>query len=153
MLIKKGNDILNKTIFLKERFKMADKKKVNFKKLKIEGLVELYKEVGEEKIAAKKFDMSKYVEEKAEKSALVDIVNADGKPKYYVGKDGKTKIKKKRVAVGDKKVKKFNLMAAKRDFYDAFKEEYDWEDAPRAKQSGNKSDVAKNALASIGIKL
>lgn len=133
---------------------MADKakalKEVNFKTLKIEGLVELYKELGDK---ANDFDMASYVEEKPEKTALVDMVNADGKPKYYVGKDGKTKIKKKKVAVGDKKVKVFNLMAAKRDFYKAFKTEFDWKNAPKEKAADNKSDKAKNALASIGIEL
>ena len=128
----------------------TEKIRVDYHKMDVEKLAELVKSLGEN---TKGFKAADYVAERPAETKLVDIVNADGKPKYYVGKDGKTKIKKKKVAVGDKKEKYFNLMKAKREFYDLFKDEFDWYNTPKASNKEDNTKKVAAALASLGVEL
>lgn len=128
----------------------TEKIRVDYHKMDVEKLAELVASLGEN---TKGFKASDYVSERPAETKLVDIVNADGKPKYYVGKDGKTKIKKKKVAVGDKKEKYFNLMAAKRAFYDLFREEFDWYNTPKVSNKDDNTKKVAAALASLGVEL
>lgn len=128
----------------------TEKIRVDYHKMDVEKLAELVASLGEN---TKGFKASDYVSERPAETKLVDIVNADGKPKYYVGKDGKTKIKKKKVAVGDKKEKYFNLMAAKRAFYDLFREEFDWYNTPKVSSKDDNTKKVAAALASLGVEL
>lgn len=128
----------------------TEKIRVDYHKMDVEKLAELVASLGEN---TKGFKAADYVAERPAETKLVDIVNADGKPKYYVGKDGKTKIKKKKVAVGDKKEKYFNLMAAKRAFYDLFREEFDWYNTPKKSAKEDNSKKVADALASMGVTL
>ena len=128
----------------------TEKIRVDYHKMDVEKLAELVASLGEN---TKGFKASDYVAERPAETKLVDIVNADGKPKYYVGKDGKTKIKKKKVVVGDKKKKYFNLMAAKRAFYDLFREEFDWYNTPKASNKEDNTKKVAAALASLGVEL
>ena len=114
-------------------------------------LAELVGTLSEER--KKEFNAADYVEERAANVQLVAVLDAEGKPKYYVGKDGKTKIKKKRVAIGDEKVEFFNLMKAKRAFYDAYKDDFEWTSKPKEAKAKAKNDATTNALASLGITL
>lgn len=128
----------------------TEKIRVDYHKMDVEKLAELVASLGEN---TKGFKAADYVAERPAETKLVDIVNADGKPKYYVGKDGKTKIKKKKVAVGDKKEKYFNLMAAKRAFYDLFREEFDWYNTPKKSDKEDNSKKVADALAALGVTL
>lgn len=128
----------------------TEKIRVDYHKMDVEKLAELVASLGEN---TKSFKAADYVDERPAETKLVDIVNADGKPKYYVGKDGKTKIKKKKVAVGDKKEKYFNLMAAKRAFYDLFREEFDWYNTPKKSAKEDNSKKVADALAAMGVTL
>ena len=128
----------------------TEKIRVDYHKMDVEKLAELVASLGEN---TKGFKASDYVSERPAETKLVDIVNADEKPKYYVGKDGKTKIKKKKVAVGDKKEKYFNLMAAKRAFYDLFREEFDWYNTPKVSSKDDNTKKVAAALASLGVEL
>ncbi len=128
----------------------TEKIRVDYHKMDVEKLAELVASLGEN---TKGFKAADYVDERPAETKLVDIVNADGKPKYYVGKDGKTKIKKKKVAVGDKKEKYFNLMAAKRAFYDLFREEFDWYNTPKKSAKEDNSKKVADALAAMGVTL
>lgn len=128
----------------------TEKIRVDYHKMDVEKLAELVASLGEN---TKGFKAADYVAERPAETKLVDIVNADGKPKYYVGKDGKTKIKKKKVAVGDKKEKYFNLMAAKRAFYDLFREEFDWYNTPKKSEKEDNSKKVADALAALGVTL
>lgn len=128
----------------------TEKIRVDYHKMDVEKLAELVASLGEN---TKGFKAADYVAERPAETKLVDIVNADGKPKYYVGKDGKTKIKKKKVAVGDKKEKYFNLMAAKRAFYDLFREEFDWYNTPKVSNKDDNTKKVAAALASLGVEL
>lgn len=127
-----------------------DKIKVDYHKLTVEKLSELVAELGDK---ASVFNANDYVSERAAETKLVDVVNADGKPKYYVGKDGKTKIRKEKIAVGAKKEKYFNLMKAKRAFYDLFKDEFDWYNTPKVSKKEDNSKKVKAALAAMGVSL
>ena len=94
-------------------------------------------------------DMAKYIEEnhndaeskknfkeaafetKIEKVA-VTVYEADGKPKYYIDKTGKTRVKKKMIdANTGKKKEKFNLLKAKKYFFETYKDEIEFENAPK----------------------
>lgn len=138
-----------------------EKKKqvVDYHKLNIELLSQLVQYVNEEGLNPKndegklKFNPSDYVQERAAATKLVDVLNADGKPKYYVGKDGKTKIRKQKIAVGSAKEKYFNLMKAKVDFYAAFKNDFEWINLPKAANKKNEESKVKDALAAMGVTL
>ena len=73
-----------------------------------------------------------------EEYKLVNVIDAEGKPQTYVSKkDGKVKIKKKQVKTG-KKTTKYNFLKAKRAFYEAFKDDIDWINPPKAKSADAK---------------
>jgi hypothetical protein len=92
--------------------------------------------------ASKKAFKEKAFETKTEKTA-VTVYEADGKPKVYVDKNGKTRVKKKMIdANTGKKTVKFNLLKAKRYFYDTYKDEIDFENPPKAKKSEKKKTEA-----------
>lgn len=127
-----------------------EKIKVDYHKLDVEKLAELVAELGDK---AKDFNANEYVAERAAKTALVDVYNEDGKPKTYIDKKGRMKIKKQKVTVGTETEKYFNLLKAKRDFYKLYKDEFDWYNTPKVSEKKDKSDKVKSALASMGVKL
>lgn len=129
-----------------------EKIKVDYHKLTVERLAELIAKLGDK---AKDFNAQDYVAERAAETKLVAVVDVDGKPKYYVGKDGKTKIRKEKVAVGTKKEKYFNLMKAKRDFYDLFRdaEEFEWYNTPKVAEKKDSKKKVEAALKSMGVSL
>lgn len=130
------------------------KTKVDYNKLTLDKLVELYKSLSTED--QKKINFSEFMIEVPAKTALVTVVEANGRPKYYIDKNGVTKIKKEKIAVGTEKKKKFSLMKAKRAFYGTYTNEFDWVTKPREKKN-NKDDAAKKkrneALSALGITL
>lgn len=134
----------------------AEKVKIDYNKLTVEQLAAYYNTLSEE--LKKEIDFNNYINERPEKTALVDVIGIDGKPQYYIDKNGVTRIKRKKVAVGTTKVKYFNLMAAKLAFYEKYKDQFEWITEPKAKikKDKEKAEAEKkreNALNALGIKL
>lgn len=128
------------------------KKKADYNKLTVEKLAELYSSLSPEE--QQKMNFNEYVEDKPAKTELVDVKGADGKPKYYIDKNGNTRIKKTRKPIGTKKKKVFNLMKAKRAFYDKYTDKFNWITKPVEKSNASKKEnKTKAALETLGIKL
>ena len=119
--------------------KEVKKPKYDFKRLTAEEMknyIETYHNDAESKAAFKKVAF----EEKVEQTA-VTVYEADGKPKVYVDKNGKTRVKKKMIDVnGGKKVVRFNLLKAKNYFYDTYNKEIDFENLPKGKEKENEKN-------------
>ena len=120
----------------KEKLEM-DFNKLTAKMMK--AYIEEYHNDDESKKAFKK----EAFQEKIERTA-VTVYEADGKPKVYVDKTGKTRVKKKMIDVvgGEKKVK-FNLLKAKKYFYATYKNEINFKNAPKTKSDENKQTEAE----------
>lgn len=96
--------------------------------------IEKYHNDEESKKAFKSAAFETVTEKKA-----VTVYEADGKPKVYIDKSGKTRVKKKMIdANTGKKTVKFNLLKAKRYFYDTYKAEIDFENPPKTKKTEKK---------------
>lgn len=76
-------------------------------------------------------DLNSFMTE-TEEYKLVNVIDAEGKPQTYIGKDGKIKIKKKQVKTGVK-TQKYNFLKAKQEFYKCFKDDIEWINPPKAK--------------------
>lgn len=126
---------------------MAKEKVVmDYKHLNIEKMVDY---VVNTEGAKEKIDLKSFYEERAKKTA-VGVFDAEGKPVMYVAKGGKLQQKKKMVETSGKKTKVYNILKAKRAFYDAFKDDIDWGDtAPKKKAEKEKKDVVKDALSRL----
>ena len=69
------------------------------------------------------------------KTTYVTVYESDGKPKVYIDKNGKTKVKKKKVPVKTgEKIQSNNLLKAKKYFYETYKSEIDFTNVPTAKK-------------------
>lgn len=134
----------------------AEKVKVDYNKLTVEQLAEYYNTLSDE--LKKEIDFNDYMKERPAKTALVDVIGADGKPQYYIDKNGVTRVKRKKIAVGTAKESYFNLMAAKYAFYQKYKNEFVWITKPveKAKKDNIKDEEEKkrkNTLSKLGIKM
>jgi hypothetical protein len=117
--------------------KETKKPTYDFRKLTAKDMAE-YIEKHHNNAESKKAFKEAAFELKAEKVA-VTVYEADGKPKYYVDKSGKTRVKKKMIdANTGKRTYKFNLLKAKNYFYDEYKDEIDFKNAPKSKTESNK---------------
>ena len=121
-----------------------EKIKMNYKELTLEQMVLFIKENDKEE--GTKFIKSFY-EKAPEKTALVNVLDAEGKPLTYINKKGKVAIKKKRIAVGDKTKEVYNILKAKSAFFDRYKDKIDFINAPKAKKEETKEDKVKSALS------
>lgn len=66
----------------------------------------------------------------------VDVKDENGNPVTYTDKNGKTKVKKKRQdKEGGKVTKVKSVLDAKKYFYETYKDEIEFTNAPKAKQS------------------
>lgn len=123
------------------------KKKVtmNYKKITINDMVMYIKEYDNTE-EAKAF-IKGFYEDKPEKTRSVNVLDADRKPVTYIGKDGKTKIKKKKVAVGKATKPVYNVLKAKKAFYERYKETIDFENPPIKTKGKAETDKIASALA------
>ncbi len=131
-----------------------EKRVVDYNKMDLELFAELLNSLPEDK--QKEFNAQQYVSTRPAKTKLVTKLDADGKPDTYINKNGKTKIRKEKRAIGTETVEYFNLMKAKRAFYNAFKDEFEWSTRPKEStkdKAKEKEEKTAKALASIGIKL
>ena len=123
--------------------KEEEKKPIyDFKKLTAEDMAKYIEEYHNDTESKKKFKEAAF-ETKIEKVA-VTVYEADGKPKYYIDKTGKTRVKKKMIdANTGKKKEKFNLLKAKKYFYATYKDEINFENAPKSKTENKKQTEAE----------
>lgn len=117
----------------------------DYKKLTLEQMVDYV--IDNDK--TDKIDLNSFMEEKNEYE-LVSVYEADGKPKMYVGKDGKTRIKKQQKSTG-KKVMRYNFLKAKKAFYKAFELDIEWINPPVSTKT-EKPKKATDILAKLNKK-
>lgn len=122
-----------------------DKITMNYKKITINDMV-MYIIEYDNTPEAKEF-IKGFYEEKAAKTRNVNVLDDEGKPVTYIGKDGKTKIKKKKVAVGKTTKPVYNILKAKKAFYERYKDVIDFENPPIKTKEKDITDKIASALA------
>ena len=106
--------------------------KMNYKTLTIAEMMDYIKANHNTKASKAAFAKAAIKEQKEQ--VTVDVLDEDGNPVKYVDKSGKEKTKKKRVDKEDGKlVKVKDTFAAKQYFYNTYKDEIKFENAPKAK--------------------
>lgn len=126
---------------------MAEKKKpeYDYAKLSAKQMAEFITTYHDDEESKKAFKNAAYVET-VEKIA-VDVYGKDGKVKLYVDKNGKTKIKKKMIdKPNGEKTTKFNLLKAKKYFYEKYKDEISFSNLPKT-ATNDKKNVADDLFA------
>ena len=118
---------------------MAAKVKLDYKKLTMAQMMDYIKTYHNDKDSKAAFKAVAIKEQKEQKT--VDVLDEAGNPVKYVDKAGKEKVKKQRVDKPDgKMVKVKDTFAAKTFFYNAYKNEIDFENAPKGKVEDNVMD-------------
>ena len=106
--------------------------KLDYKTLTLKQMMD-YIEENHNDAPSKKAFASVAIKEQKEQ-ITVDVLDEDGKPVTYTDKKGAVKTKKQRVDKPDGKlVKTKDVFGAKRYFYDTYKNEIEFENAPKAK--------------------
>lgn len=82
------------------------------------------------------------------KKVAVQVIGKDGKPVYYVDKKGKTRIRQTYVdkPSGEKNLT-FNNLKAKKYFYETYKDEIIWLNAPKTKPKKDAKPTAEELFA------
>lgn len=126
---------------------MPKKEKVtmNYKKITVNEMVMYIKE-HDNTPEAKEF-IKGFYEDKPAKTKSVNVLDDEGKPVTYIGKDGKTKIRKKKVAVGKATKPVYNVLKAKKGFYERYKDVIEFENPPIKTKEASEEDKIKSALA------
>lgn len=115
------------------------KEKMNYKKLTIAQMMDYIKANHNDADSKAAFAAVAIKEQKEQKT--VDVLDADGNKVTYVDKAGKTKVKKQRIDKEDgKMIKVKDTFAAKNYFYKTYKDEIDFENAPKGKSEDNLMD-------------
>lgn len=118
---------------------MAAKVKLDYKKLTIPQMMDYIKTYHNDKDSKAAFAAVAVKEQKEQKT--VDVLDADGNPVKYVDKAGKEKVKKQRVDKEDGKIIKVkDTFAAKTYFFKTYKDEIEFENAPKDKEADNIMD-------------
>jgi len=82
------------------------------------------------------------------KTTYVTVYESDGKPKVYVDKNGKTKVRKKKVPVkSGEKIQSTNLLKAKRYFYETYKSEIEFTNVPETNKKQTKNASLTDEIA------
>lgn len=102
---------------------------LDYKKMKLEDMVNYLIDFDKKDM----IDLNSFMEE-VDKYELVSVYDADGKPKTYIGKSGKVKIKKEQRPTG-KKTTRYNFLKAKKAFYNTFANEIEWINPPTEKKN------------------
>lgn len=106
---------------------------MNYRKLTMKQMVDYIEEHHSDKESKAAFAAAAIKEHKEQ--MYVDVLDADGNPVKYVDKNGKVKVKKRRVEKPDGKSSKVkSVLDAKRYFYETYKDEIEFENAPKAKK-------------------
>ena len=126
---------------------MAENKKItmDYRKMSIEDMV-LYIRDYDPTEKSKEFIRGFY-EEKPKNTKSVNKLDATGKPVTYVDKKGRIKIRKQKVAVGNETKQVYNILKAKKGFYNRYKDVIEFKNPPKDKKKENKSTKIEKALA------
>ena len=123
------------------------KVKMDYKKITVDDMVKYILEKDNTKEAA---DFIKgFYEEKPKKTKLVLKLDDNGEPIKYIGKDNKEKFKKEKVAAGTETTKVYNVLKAKKAFYERYKDDIEFSKPPVKTKKVETDKVAK-ALALLG---
>lgn len=127
--------------------------KLDYKKMKLEELVNAYISLSDEKKAD--FDPNKFVKEVAVETELrADVENPVIK---YSSKKNKNYIVKKRFdKEGSAKRKDFDFYSAKSEFFKVYRNDFEWDNYPGQASEKAKADAdakKKSLLSQIGITL
>ena len=114
-------------------------KKLDYKKLTIAQMMDYIKEFHNDKASKAAFAAVAIKEQKEQKT--VDVLDESGNPVTYTDDKGKVRTKKKRVDKEDgKMVKVKDTFGAKAYFYKTYKDEIEFENAPKGKVEDNVMD-------------
>ena len=115
------------------------KAKLDYKKLTMKEMMDFIKTYHNDAESKAAFAKAAVKEQKEQKT--VDVLDENGNPVKYVDKSGKEKTKKQRVDKEDGKVVKVkDTFGAKAYFFKTYKEEIDFENAPKIKEADNLMD-------------
>ena len=115
---------------------MAAKVKLDYKKLTIPQMVDYIKTYHNDADSKAAFKAVAIKEQKEQKT--VDVLDEAGNPITYTDKNGKVKTKKQRIDKEDgKMVMVKDTFAAKSYFYKTYKNEIEFENAPKDKAGDN----------------
>ena len=113
---------------------MAAKVKLDYKKLTMAQMMDYIKTYHNDKDSKAAFAAAAIKEQKEQKT--IDALDDEGKPIYFTNKKGKEQKKKIRVDKEDgKMVKVKDTFGAKTYFFKAYKDEIDFENAPKIKEA------------------
>ena len=114
-------------------------KKLDYKKLTIPQMMDYIKEFHNDKASKAAFAAVAIKEQKEQKT--IDVLDEDGNPITYTDDKGKVRNKKKRVdKENGKMVKVKDTFGAKAYFYKTYKDEIEFENAPKGKVEDNVMD-------------
>lgn len=106
---------------------------LDYKTLTMKQMTDYIKEKHNTKASKAAFAAAAVKEHKEE--CYVDVLDEDGNKIWYTDKNGKDKIRKKRVVKADGKVVKTkSVLDAKKYFYETYKDEIDFKNAPKEKK-------------------
>ena len=113
--------------------------KLDYKKLTLKQMVEYIEENHNDKASKAAFKAAAIKDHKEQ--MYVDVLDADGNKVTYEDKNGKTKVKKQRIEKPNGKVSKVkSVLDAKIYFYKTYKDEIEFENAPKAKEADDLMD-------------
>ena len=111
-------------------------KKLDYKKLTIPQMMDYIKEFHNDKASKAAFAAVAIKEQKEQKT--IDVLDDNGNPVTYTDDKGKVRNKKKRVdKENGKMVKVKDTFGAKAYFYKTYKDEIEFENAPKGKVEDN----------------
>jgi len=118
---------------------MAAKVKLDYKKLTIAQMMDYIKTYHNDKDSKSAFAAVAIKEQKEQKT--IDVLDDEGNPVTYTDDKGKVRNKKKRVdKENGKMVKVKDTFGAKAYFYRTYKDEIEFENAPKGKVEDNVMD-------------
>lgn len=118
---------------------MAAKVKLDYKKLTVPQMMDYIKTYHNDSDSKAAFAAVAIKEQKEQKT--IDVLDEDGNPVTYVDGKGTTRVRKQRVDKEDgKMIKVKDTFAAKSYFYKTYKNEIEFENAPKDKVEDNVMD-------------
>lgn len=113
--------------------------KLDYKKLTLKEMVDYIEANHNDKASKSAFAAAAIKEHKEQ--CYVNVVDENGNPTTYTDKNGNTKVKKQRVDKPNGKVTKVkSVLDAKKYFYDTYKDEIEFTNAPKAKAADELMD-------------
>ena len=118
---------------------MAAKVKLDYKKLTIPQMMDYIKTYHNDKDSKAAFAAVAIKEQKEQKT--IDALDENGNPITYTDEKGKVRTKKKRIDKEDgKMIKVKDTFGAKAYFFKTYKDEIEFENAPKGKSEDNVMD-------------